>query len=143
MGYPVGRHRECGLSLRAVSLRMSRLPEPLDEPIGVASDRRARRAVYAARTRFTVSYTPQVGLPSKGVPLFLCCLSTDSPSFSPSLHFQGRQDHWATVEDAISELMRHHGLRRLRYRGQLKGQLQLAFIGAAANLKRLAATLGG
>lgn len=44
----------------------------------------------------------------------------------------------AGAESVISELVRGYGARRARYRGQRKNELQLAFIGAAANLKRLA-----
>lgn len=44
----------------------------------------------------------------------------------------------AGVEGTISELVRAHGMRRARYRGAAKQRLQAFFIGAAANLKRLA-----
>jgi hypothetical protein len=42
------------------------------------------------------------------------------------------------AESVISELVRGYGARHARSRGQRKNELQLAFIGAAANLKRLA-----
>jgi hypothetical protein len=42
------------------------------------------------------------------------------------------------IESVISELVRGHGLRQARYRGFRKTQLQAYFIGACANLKRLA-----
>ena len=41
------------------------------------------------------------------------------------------------VEGTISEMARSHGLRRSRYRGILKTQLQSLMIGTAVNLKRL------
>lgn len=44
----------------------------------------------------------------------------------------------AGVEGTISEMVRGHGLRRSRFRGQRKNQLQACFVAAAANLKRLA-----
>lgn len=44
----------------------------------------------------------------------------------------------AGIEGTISELVRSHDLRRSRYRGRRKNQLQVLFGAAAANLKRLA-----
>ena len=44
----------------------------------------------------------------------------------------------AGIEGAISEMVRGHGLRRSRYRGRRKNQLQVLFVAVAANLKRLA-----
>jgi transposase len=40
------------------------------------------------------------------------------------------------IESTQSELVRAHGLRRARYRGQTKLDLQIQFIGAACNIKR-------
>ena len=40
------------------------------------------------------------------------------------------------IEGTISELARAHGLRRSRYRGFAKVELQNLFIGAACNIKR-------
>ena len=40
------------------------------------------------------------------------------------------------VEGTQSELVRAHGLRRARYRGEAKVRLQNYFIGAACNAKR-------
>jgi hypothetical protein len=40
------------------------------------------------------------------------------------------------IEGAQSELVRGHGLRRARYRGKAKLNLQIQFIGAACNVKR-------
>jgi Transposase DDE domain/Transposase domain (DUF772) len=40
------------------------------------------------------------------------------------------------IEGAQSELVRGHGLRRARYRGKAKLNLQMQFIGAACNVKR-------
>ena len=45
------------------------------------------------------------------------------------------------IEGTISELVRAHGARRSRYRGMVKNRLQMAFTGAAMNLKRLAKAL--
>jgi transposase len=42
------------------------------------------------------------------------------------------------IESTICELMRKHGLRQSRYRGQHKVRLQAAFTAVAVNLKRLA-----
>jgi hypothetical protein len=47
----------------------------------------------------------------------------------------------AGAESVISELVRGYGARRARYRGQRKAALQVAFIGAAVNLRRLALRL--
>lgn len=44
----------------------------------------------------------------------------------------------AGIEGTISELVRGHGVRRTRYRGKAKTQLQASFTAVAANLKRLA-----
>ena len=44
----------------------------------------------------------------------------------------------ARIESTICELARKHALRRSRYRGQNKIQLQAAFTATAVNLKRLA-----
>jgi transposase len=44
----------------------------------------------------------------------------------------------AGIEGVVSELVRSHGARRSRFRGQRKSQLQALFVAAAANLKRLA-----
>jgi hypothetical protein len=38
----------------------------------------------------------------------------------------------------VSEMVRGHGLRRSRHRGRRKNQLQMLFVAAATNLKRLA-----
>lgn len=40
------------------------------------------------------------------------------------------------IEGTQSELVRAHGLRRARYRGKSKVDLQNQFIGAACNIKR-------
>lgn len=45
------------------------------------------------------------------------------------------------IESVVSELVRGYGARRARYRGQRKNMLQITFIAAAANLKRLALAL--
>ncbi len=50
--------------------------------------------------------------------------------------FQRRMHHRAVIEGTQSELVRAHGLRRARYRGLAKVQLQAWFTGAACNLKR-------
>lgn len=44
----------------------------------------------------------------------------------------------AGIEGTVSEMVRGHGLRRSRYRGQRKNQLQVLFVATATNLKRLA-----
>jgi hypothetical protein len=40
------------------------------------------------------------------------------------------------IEGTVSELVRGHGLRRSRYRGFAKAQLQNLFIATACNIKR-------
>jgi hypothetical protein len=52
--------------------------------------------------------------------------------------YQERLHRRAGIEATISELVRGHGLRRARYRGRRKIQLQAYFTAIAANLKRLA-----
>ena len=44
----------------------------------------------------------------------------------------------AGIEGTVSEMVRGHGLRRSRYRGQQKNQLQAILVATATNLKRLA-----
>ena len=50
--------------------------------------------------------------------------------------FQGRMRHRNAIEGTQSELVRAHGLRRARYRGRAKVQLQAWFAAAACNVKR-------
>ena len=50
--------------------------------------------------------------------------------------FQQRMKHRNAIEGTQSELVRAHGLRRARYRGLAKAQLQNYFSGAACNIKR-------
>lgn len=50
--------------------------------------------------------------------------------------FRQRLHHRAAIEGTQSELVRAHGLRRARYRGQAMVQLQAWLTGAACNLKR-------
>lgn len=51
--------------------------------------------------------------------------------------FKEKMKRRPAVEGTISELTRAHGARRARYRGMAKVRLQMLFVGAAANLKRL------
>ena len=51
--------------------------------------------------------------------------------------FQQRYALRAGIEGSISEGVRSHGLRRARYRGQSKTQLQAKAIAAAINLVRI------
>jgi Transposase DDE domain/Transposase domain (DUF772) len=53
-----------------------------------------------------------------------------TPEFRHRLHPRN------AIEGTISELVRAHGLRRSRYRGFAKVELQNLFIGAACNIKR-------
>lgn len=55
-----------------------------------------------------------------------------TPAFRQEMHARAR------IESTICELARKHGLRRSRYRGQQKANLQAAFTAVAVNLKRLA-----
>lgn len=55
--------------------------------------------------------------------------------------FKEKMKRRPAIEGTISELTRKHGARRARYRGESKERLQASFIGAAANLKRLARAL--
>ena len=52
--------------------------------------------------------------------------------------FQQDMHARARIESTICELVRKHGLRQSRYRGQQKVSLQAAFTATAVNLKRLA-----
>jgi hypothetical protein len=47
------------------------------------------------------------------------------------------------IEGTISELARAHGLRRSRYRGFAKVELQNLFIGTACNIKRWLRMIAG
>ena len=51
--------------------------------------------------------------------------------------FQQRYALRAGIEGSLSEGIRRHGLRRARYRGQPKTQLQAKAIAAAINLVRI------
>jgi transposase len=51
--------------------------------------------------------------------------------------FQQRYALRSGIEGSISEGIRHHGMRRARYRGQSKTQLQAKAIAAAINLVRI------
>ncbi len=55
-----------------------------------------------------------------------------------TLAFAQEMNARARIESTICELVRKHGLRRSRYRGQQKVRLQAAFTAVAVNLKRLA-----
>src|SRR5258708_11329598 len=50
--------------------------------------------------------------------------------------FKNRSTQRSAIEGTISELARAHGLRRSRYRGFAKVELQNLFIGTACNVKR-------
>lgn len=50
--------------------------------------------------------------------------------------FKKRLQHRNAIEGTQSELVRAHGMRRARYRGLARTQLQNYFIGAACNVKR-------
>jgi transposase len=51
--------------------------------------------------------------------------------------FQQRYALRSGIEGSLSEGIRRHGLRRARYRGQSKAQLQATAIAAAINLVRI------
>lgn len=53
-----------------------------------------------------------------------------------TLAFKEKMHQRAAVEGSISELVRGHGLRRSRYRGFAKVELQNLLIGTACNIKR-------
>ena len=53
-----------------------------------------------------------------------------------SLEFDLRMHQRSAIEGTISELVRGHGLRRARYKGWAKVDLQNQFIAAACNIKR-------
>jgi len=59
-------------------------------------------------------------------------LETETEAFRQEMHIR------AGIEGTVSEMVRSHGLRRSRYRGTRKNQLQALFGAAAVNLKRLA-----
>jgi hypothetical protein len=52
--------------------------------------------------------------------------------------FRQEMQNRAGIEGTVSEMFRGHGLRRSRFRGTRKNQLQALFGAAATNLKRLA-----
>jgi hypothetical protein len=52
------------------------------------------------------------------------------------LAFKEKMHQRAAVEGSISELVRGHGLRRSRYRGFAKVELQNLLIATACNIKR-------
>jgi Transposase DDE domain/Transposase domain (DUF772) len=58
-----------------------------------------------------------------------------------SEEFQRRMHQRNAIEGTISELVRGHGLRRARYKGLAKVDLQNQFIAAACNIKRWLQTL--
>jgi hypothetical protein len=62
-------------------------------------------------------------------------LETDTEAFRQEMHIR------AGIEGTVSEMVRSHGLRRSRYRGTRKNQLQALFSATATNLKRLAQCL--
>ena len=55
--------------------------------------------------------------------------------------YQLRMRRRSGIEGTHSELMRGYGLRRSRYRGEKKTDLQMLFTAAACNLRRWAARL--
>lgn len=57
--------------------------------------------------------------------------------------FKQEMKQRAGIESTISEAVRGHGLRKSRYRGTAKMQLQAAFTGVAINVKRLAKWMEG
>jgi transposase len=59
-------------------------------------------------------------------------LETDTEAFRQEMQIR------AGIEGTVSEMVRSHGLRRSRYRGTRKNQLQVLFGATATNLKRLA-----
>jgi transposase len=57
--------------------------------------------------------------------------------------FKEKMKRRAAIEGTLSEMVRGHGLRRARYRGELKVTLQYLFTATAVNLKRLTRVLAG
>jgi hypothetical protein len=55
--------------------------------------------------------------------------------------FRARMRARPAIEATLSELIRGHGLRRHRYRGQARRELENLLKGAACNLKRLVRAL--
>jgi hypothetical protein len=55
--------------------------------------------------------------------------------------FKEKMKRRAAIEGTLSEMVRRHGLRRARYRGEAKVALQHLFTAAAVNLKRLTRVL--
>lgn len=55
--------------------------------------------------------------------------------------FKEQMHRRAAIEGTISELVRGHGARRARYRRHPKVRLQMFFLGAAVNIKRLVRAL--
>jgi transposase len=59
-------------------------------------------------------------------------LEADTEAFRQEMHIR------AGIEGTVSEMVRSHGLRRSRFRGARKNQMQALFGATATNLKRLA-----
>jgi transposase len=59
-------------------------------------------------------------------------LEADTEAFRQEMHIR------AGIEGTVSEMVRSHGLRRSRFRGARKNQMQVLFGATATNLKRLA-----
>jgi transposase len=123
-------------------------------PAGVASVK------WAARTERDGSAAIQIRFPAAACaacPLRArCTASKTGRSLSLSEHharlearraeaktpeFRERLKARAAIEGTISELVRAHGLRRHRYRGDAKRHFENLLKGAACNLKRLARAL--
>jgi transposase len=132
-------------------------------------DRDARRAVcpagqvsckWAVRTERDGSQAIQIRFPAAvcaACPLRpQCTRSTGGRNLSLSEHyerlaarrleaqtpaFRARMKTRAGIEATLSELVRRHGLRRHRYRGQAKRHFEHLLKAAACNLKRLARAL--
>ena len=55
--------------------------------------------------------------------------------------YRRRMDRRNGIEGSISELKRGHGIRRCRYRGRPRTDVQMQFAAASCNLRRWAARL--
>jgi DDE family transposase len=92
-----------------------------------------------------VPYVLSVCLPTNLIALSwwvsITSFCSNDGAINSTLEFKERMHQRSAIEGTISELTRAHGLRRSRYRGFAKVELQNLFIATACNLKRWLQTL--
>ena len=76
------------------------------------------------------------------IPMSKKVIEVKEQSQKPEFIFKMRQRMWK-MEGIFAEAKSHHGLRKARYRGRSKVQIQIYMISTVQNLKRLAAVAFG